>query len=213
VTPMAMYAEGLRAAAAGRTDVWVLRHADGSAEPLALGRWCGSLVAGDHGLLRQCTGPTVDLGCGPGRLTAALAWQGLPVLGVDVSHAAVALARARGVSVLRRSVFDRLPAEGRWQAALLADGNVGIGGDPVRLLTRVRSLLEPRGVILCELDPPDAVTKAVKVRIENPVGLRTGEFGWAHLSVSDISTVAAIARLAEVDTWDEAGRWFSVLAR
>jgi len=38
VTPMAMYAEGLRAAAAGRTDAWMLRYADGSAEPLALGR-------------------------------------------------------------------------------------------------------------------------------------------------------------------------------
>jgi len=42
---------------------------------------------------------------------------------------------------VRRSVFDALPAEGRWHTALLADGNVGIGGDPIRLLSRLRGLI------------------------------------------------------------------------
>ena len=40
----------------------------------------------------------------------------------------------RGGAALRRDVFAPLPGEGRWYTALLADGNVGIGGDPVALL-------------------------------------------------------------------------------
>ena len=40
----------------------------------------------------------------------------------------------RGVTFLERSVFDRVPGAGRWRTALLLDGNIGIGGDPVALL-------------------------------------------------------------------------------
>ena len=41
--------------------------------------------------------------------------------------------RARGAAVLRRSVFDPLPGRGTvGDAALLLDGNIGIGGDPGR---------------------------------------------------------------------------------
>lgn len=109
---MTMYGRGLRETTAGRTDTWRLHYDDGTVEPLTLGRWCGSLVAGDHGLLDRCAGPTVDVGCGPGRLAAAVAWRGMPVLGVDISRTAVGMARARGVTALRRSVFDRLPGEG-----------------------------------------------------------------------------------------------------
>jgi SAM-dependent methyltransferase len=210
---LAMYGAGLRAASAGRQEKWSLRYPDGTAAPLALGRWCGSLVTGDDQLLRRCTGPTLDVGCGPGRLAAAVAWRGLPVLGVDLSATAVRLARERGVYVLRRSVFDRLPAEGRWHTALLADGNIGIGGDPVRLLARLRSLLVAHGRILCELDPPSTPTRAVQVRIEDPHGVSSTEFDWAHVSVTDVGSVAAAAGLSEADNWQEAGRWFSTLVR
>lgn len=208
-----MYGAGLRATRAGRAGEWTLRYPDGSTAPLALGRWCGSLVDGDDGLLRRCAGATLDVGCGPGRLAAAAAWQGLPVLGVDVSATAVRLARERGVFALRRSVFDRLPAEGRWRTALLADGNIGIDGDPVRLLTRLRSLLGVDGQVLCELDPPHVPTRAVRVQIEDPRGGRSAEFGWAHVSVNDVGSVAAAAGLSQAATWEEAGRWFSALVR
>jgi hypothetical protein len=40
---------------------------------------------------------------------------------------------------------------------LLLDGNIGIGGDPHRLLRRVRELLTPTGRLLVELDV-DGVT-------------------------------------------------------
>ena len=208
-----MYGAGLRAASAGRPGEWVLRYADGSATPLALGRWCGSLVDGDLGMLRRCAGATVDVGCGPGRLAAALAWQGLPALGIDVSRTAVRLARERGVCALRRSIFERLPAEGRWRTALLADGNIGIGGDPVRLLARLQTVIGAYGRIVCELDPPSVPTRAVQVSIEDPGGRCSPEFGWAHVSVSDIDSVAAAASLGLAETWEEGGRWFSTLVR
>ncbi|PZS31169.1 MAG: SAM-dependent methyltransferase [Pseudonocardiales bacterium] len=208
-----MYGAGLRAASAGRAGQWTLRYPDGTTAPLALGRWCGSLVDGDHGLLRSCSGATLDVGCGPGRLAAAAAWQGLPALGIDVSATAVRLARERGVAALLRSVFERLPAEGRWRTALLADGNIGIGGDPLALLARVRSLLGVGGRVICELDPPSVPTRAVQVSIEDPRGLRSPEFGWAHVSVTDIGRVATAAGLVPVESWEEAGRWFSILLR
>ena len=53
-----------------------------------------------------------------------------------------------------RSVFQPVPGEGGWDTVLLADGNIGIGGDPVALLTRCRELLAPAGRVLVELDPP-----------------------------------------------------------
>ena len=88
----------------------------------------------EHEVLARCVGPTLDVGCGPGRLTAALAERGQVALGIDVVGDAVGQTLQRGGSALRRSVFDPVPGEGRWRTVLLADGNVGIGGDPVALL-------------------------------------------------------------------------------
>lgn len=207
-----MFAAGLLAVSAGRPDTWLLRYADGTAAPLALGRWCGSPADGDETLLQRCTGATIDLGCGPGRLAAAVAWRGLPVLGVDVSATAIRLARERGVTAIRRSVFQRLPGEGRWRTALLADGNIGIGGDPVQLLRRVRSLLGAGGVVLCELAAPHAATRQVRVRIESPAGSQSREFEWAHVSSRNIAELAATAGLSELESWEQGGRWFSALA-
>lgn len=208
-----MFSAALLAVSAGERDAWLLRYADGTAAPLAVGRWCGSPADGDETLLQRCAGATLDLGCGPGRLTAAVAWRGLPVLGVDVSATAIRLARERGVTAIHRSVFQRLPGEGRWQTALLADGNIGIGGDPVRLLRRVRSLLCAGGTVLCELAAPRSATRKVRVRIECPAGIQSREFGWAHVSARDIAGLAATAGLSELESWEQGGRWFSALSR
>ena len=43
--------------------------------------------------------------------------------------------------MVRRDVFARVPGEGRWVRMLVADGNVGIGGDPAMLLARTARLL------------------------------------------------------------------------
>lgn len=115
---------------------------------LDVGRYAAVADDVDRRLLEHCTEPTLDIGCGPGRLAAELARRGVPALGVDVTPVALLLARASGATVLGRSVFDRLPAEGRWPHALLIDGNIGISGDPAALLTRIKALLLPFGATL-----------------------------------------------------------------
>ena len=102
----------------------------------------------DEALLDLCHGPTLDIGCGPGRMAGALARRGQVVLGIDVVPEAVRLSLGRGVATLLRDVFDPVPGEGRWETALLADGNIGIGGDPVALLERIRDLIAPTGRVV-----------------------------------------------------------------
>jgi glycosyltransferase A (GT-A) superfamily protein (DUF2064 family)/SAM-dependent methyltransferase len=126
---------------------------------LDIARYCDPPDAADELLLDRCTGPTLDIGCGPGRLAAEPAHRGVPSLGVDVAPVAILLARCAGATALRRSVFDPLPGEGRWAHALLIDGNIGIGGDPGALLDRISSLLAPMGGLVVET-APDRSTNA-----------------------------------------------------
>jgi SAM-dependent methyltransferase len=147
----------------------VLR-SDGAVVDLAVGRWRDAAAAEDCWLLDRCTGTTIDLGCGPGRLVAALAGRGVPALGVDTSAAAQRQCWARGAPVLRRDLFDRLPAEGCWDHVLLADGNIGIGGDPARLLARTARLLAPGGSVLVETDPRPDLSWTGTARIRTAAG-------------------------------------------
>ena len=163
---------------------------------------------GDELLLGRCEGPTVDLGCGPGRLTAALTARGIVTLGVDSSPVAVRLTRQRGGVALRRDVFGRLPGEGRWQHVLLADGNIGIGGDPVALLRRTAALLTTGGTALIELAPPGTGLRRERVRVEGG-----GWFSWAWLGVDALSRAAEAAGLRLGWTATTAGRWFAALER
>jgi SAM-dependent methyltransferase len=145
---------GFDRALAGHATRWV--RDDGVVLALDAARWNAPADAADAWLLDRCTGPTLDLGCGPGRLVAALADRGVPALGVDDSPVARVLCRRRGAPMVRADVFGPLPGEGTWSHVLLADGNVGIGGDPVRLLRRAAALLAPGGTVLVETGPePD----------------------------------------------------------
>ena len=126
---------------------WV-RHDDGRLRQLPVRSWLGGQHADrrfDNAVLGLCKGPTIDLGCGPGRLVARLIERGVPALGVDQSATAVGLARRSGAPALVRDVFEPLPGTGRWQTVLLADGNVGLGGDPWRVLSRAGELLKHGG--------------------------------------------------------------------
>jgi len=97
----------------------------------------------DDRVLERADAPVLDIGCGPGRHGAALARRGGVVLGIDISRAALAVAHRRGVLTLERSIFGRIPGAGRWRTALLLDGNLGIGGDPVELLAGSGACLPP----------------------------------------------------------------------
>jgi SAM-dependent methyltransferase len=142
------YERALWQSLSGPAEPITLHGENGLVVRLEVGRYTGRADAVDRSLLEHCDGPTLDIGCGPGRLAAELARRGVPALGVDVAPIALLLARACGATVLGRSVFDRLPAEGRWPHALLIDGNIGISGDPAALLARIKTLLLPAGATL-----------------------------------------------------------------
>jgi SAM-dependent methyltransferase len=142
-----------------------------------------------------CDGPTIDLGCGPGRLVARLVQRGVPALGVDQSATAVALARRSGAPALRRDVFQPLPGAGRWQTVLLADGNVGLGGDPWRILRRAAELLRSRGRCLAEFDAAISGVHAGWVRLESARAIGPW-FRWASVGVDCVDPLADDVGLA-----------------
>lgn len=171
------------------------------AEPrvLPMSQWTSEADADDTVLLNLCEGAVLDIGCGPGRLTAALARRGFVALGIDVVHEAVGQTRERGGSALLRDVYDELPGEGRWHTALLADGNVGIGGDPVSLLRRVREVIDPRGRVVVEVHGPGIPTRTVWAKLQ--VGETSSRpFRWSVLGLDDVDDVAARAGLEIVST-------------
>lgn len=183
-----------------------LELANGDRVTLPVQRWRVTAPS-DEMLLAHCTGPTLDIGCGPGRLTRALASRGVPVLGIDVSPVAVAQTIARGAVALRRDVFDALPGEGRWHGALLADGNIGIGGDPVRLLRRVRSLITRTGKVLAELEPPGTGLRQESVRVNGT----SAWFPWAWLGADAVAETADQAGFTARWIAEGGDRWFTEL--
>ncbi|MDQ3403695.1 MAG: class I SAM-dependent methyltransferase [Actinomycetota bacterium] len=177
---------------------------------MPVSRWGGPSIAGDAPLLDPCAGPTLDIGCGPGRLTAALTERGVTALGVDTSPVAVALTRSRGAVALCRDVYEPLPGEGRWRHVLLADGNVGIGGDPTRLLQRVRELLSPRGTALIETDCPGHGLRSTRARLNRESGMGPW-FDWACLGAEAVPEVAASAGFTVRWITSLGERWFTEL--
>jgi len=189
----------------------LLRTHQGHADPLPAEVYLAEHVPGDSSLLRRCAGGTLDVGCGPRRLAAALSRRGERALGIDISLRAVALARAAGAHALHGSIFDPLPQGGPWSTALLADGNLGIGGEPVTLLARLRTLLTSHGQVLVELDPPGSGAHKLTVRLEHADGAASAWFPWARVGVEAIDGIAAQAGLSVGERWSAAGRWFAVL--
>jgi len=193
------------------------RDTGGATSVLPVESWTGPADDTDHALLDLCEGPTLDVGCGPGRLTHELARRGHRALGVDLVEEAVTLTRRRGAEAELCDVFGPVPDEGRWRTVLLADGNVGIAGDPAKLLRRVRQLLHPGGQAVVEVAPPGTGSSSGWSTLEVPHG-RSRPFRWAFLAVDDVATVAAMAglvllsahRLTGLDGADRS-RWAVVL--
>ncbi|WP_375480921.1 methyltransferase domain-containing protein [uncultured Jatrophihabitans sp.] len=180
---------------------------------LHIERWLAPTDAVDDAVLDRCTGPVLDVGCGPGRFVSALAFRGVVSLGVDISETAVALARSQGFPALLRSVFGALPGEGRWPTVLLMDGNIGIGGDPRRLLDRIGMLLQAGGEVIVEVTAQDDVDDVVDVCFtENgkPVG---PSFAWSAVGLPALRRYAVAAGYGVGQTWSGGGRTFVVLTR
>jgi SAM-dependent methyltransferase len=181
------------------------RASTGDHHDLAVEAWERPATAEDLAMLEGIRPAVLDIGCGPGRIAAALAQAGLPSLGIDVSPHALRSAASSGAVVLERSVFDPLPGEGRWSTVLLLDGNVGIGGDPVRLLRRLRELLADDGTAVVEVDPPGRSLVRDTVRLCGPSHEPGPWFEWAWVGADAIAELAACAGLSScvLDTHGE----------
>ncbi|MFF1417677.1 SAM-dependent methyltransferase [Streptomyces sp. NPDC058280] len=204
------YTDALRT---GRGPLF-LRRSDGWLLPLEVERWCAGPDAADLTVLERCHGTVLDIGCGPGRLVAALTARGRPSLGIDVSPAAVAHTVRAGGSALVRSVFDPLPREGGWNTALLMDGNIGIGGDPVALLTRLAVVVGEAGSLIVEAAPTgmDAeLDERVRVRVDNGNGAPGEAFSWARLGACALVRHGHATGWTSAEQWTAAGRRFVTL--
>ena len=175
-------------------------------------RWHADVDDVEAALLATLPDPVLDVGCGPGRIVAALAAAGRVALGVDPSPAAIQMASRHRAPVLRRSVFVPLPGERRWGAVLLLDGNVGIGGDPVALLARAGELVRPGGQVVAEVAPPGTPTDPLTVRLESAGG--TGPwFPWARVGADAVGGLATAAGLQPRGLDVGGGRWFARAVR
>jgi SAM-dependent methyltransferase len=193
--------------ALGGERCWI-RHEDGEVRLLPAHRWLGlrcrpgesaASEAGppealdedfDEAVTQLCSGPTIELGCGPGRLVARLVQRGVPALGIDRSVTAIRLAGRGGAPALLGDVFEPLPGVGLWQTVLLVDGNIGLGGDPRRILGRAAELLRRGGRCVTEFDAEAIGIRVRRVRLES--GGDVGPwFRWASVGVDSAHTLAA----------------------
>jgi hypothetical protein len=143
---------------------WIRRQ-DGEVLSLPVEHWLGGDLA--DGMF--------DNWMRPGRLVAELARDGICALGVDQSAVAVELARRRGASAVRCDIF--------------IDRNVGIGGDPHRLLDKVRELVGKAGRCLVEFD---ATTTGIRKGMVRPESARhVGPwFPWATVGLDSAEQLA-----------------------
>ena len=184
---------------------------DGWRRALPLGRWLGTPDRAEETVLDRAVGPVLDVGCGVGRHVVALRGRGVRAVGVEISPVAAAIARERGAEVIQASAFEH-PVTSEWQTILLLDGNIGIGGDATRLLRRAASLLQPRGAVLVELEPPATAPRAQRVRLEG-ARATSNWMPWHFVGCEEIDGLAAAAGFAVADRWSAGGRWFAQLRR
>ena len=171
-------------------------------------RWNSRADEIDLTLLRSATGPLLDVGCGPGRMVQAAMAVGLEALGLDISPAAISIARAAGLPVVQGSVFDSIRGEGTWQTVLLVDGNVGIGGDVRALLRRCAELVAPEGEIVIELHADRGMDSVYSAQLVGTDGGVSESFPWAQIGLDPMVDLAAELGLDLGQAWELGGRTF-----
>jgi SAM-dependent methyltransferase len=166
----------------------------------------------------------LDLACGPGHVAAACAARGAAVVGVDVTHEMVALARERHPGItFRQADMQLLPFEDGSMDAVVGNFAILHVGRPERAAAQATRVLAPGGSLaLSTWDVPerarligaitDAIAEAGAVPPENiPAGPPFFRFadedefarllGEAGLVDVQVRTVAFHHRLAATDEW------------
>ena len=184
-----------------------------AAHAMDVARWNAEADLVDLSLLASVTGPVLDVGCGPGRMVRAARDLGLETLGIDVSPTAIDIATDAGLPVLLGSVFDAVPGEGQWHTALLADGNIGIGGDVTRMLARCSELIADAGEIVVEIHPDADHDRIFTGRLVDTQGHESEEFPWAEIGLSAIMRRATALHLDLRQAWRLDDRDFCRLAK
>jgi SAM-dependent methyltransferase len=197
----------------GGADVAVHKvsgRAGGATLEVDLGRWSRPADEVDQMVVARCEPPVLDIGCGPGRMVAALQRSGRAALGIDISAVAVATGRRAGGQVLRRDLALPLAGEGRWGTALLLDGNIGIGGDVPALLRRCRQIVGGGGLIIGEIDTDPERDETYEVVLSRP-GCRSAPVPWAAIGIRRLTGVAAALDLIVTEVWEADRRSFVAL--
>jgi SAM-dependent methyltransferase len=182
--------------------------------PVDVSKFLAAADDHDGNALSHARGPVIDLGCGPGRLVRAAILGGHLALGIDASRVAVRIAQESGLPVLCRSLFHDLPAEGTWGTALLIDGNIGIGGDPVALLQRCAELVLPHGEgrILVEAHPESMRDRVFDAIVTDDLGRASLPFTWAEVGIHGLLLHARAAGLEFIYQWTYGDRTFAEFA-
>jgi ubiquinone/menaquinone biosynthesis C-methylase UbiE len=153
----------------------------------------------------------LDLGCGAGEFTAALAEAGAQPLGVDVAKAAIARARSRHPDLEFRLVpiDGPLPLEDNSFDLVWASEVIEHVADTARWLSEVRRVLVPDGRLLLTTPSHGRVRVAVEgiERLSEPLGdhlhlytrrsLATvlAEFGFDTITVRSVGGPLLLRRL------------------
>jgi SAM-dependent methyltransferase len=184
--------------------------ADGTDIPLPAGQW-SETRPGDGSIIERCYGATLDVGCGAGRITAALTAAGVLALGIDISAYAVRLCRRRGAAAVQQDIFAPAPDIGRWQHVVLIDGNIGIYADAAALLERCKELLHENGTIIVEASSPGTGNQKLLVRLLDG-STPSRPFSWLLCDVGSIKAVGLSVGLQATAEWAVNGRWFVELS-
>jgi SAM-dependent methyltransferase len=174
-------------------------------------------VAWMHGeVLESKPQRILDLGCGPGLYTQRLASLGHTCVGIDISPASIAYARAHAGDAAGRlryvhGDFTTTPIDEPFDFAMLIHGEFNTltrkqAGD---LLKRIAEAIGPHGRVLLEVHPLDAV-EAIGRRPRAWSGLSSGLFGdRPHLRMDESKWDAGLAQAVNVH-WVVDGEALSV---
>jgi SAM-dependent methyltransferase len=197
----------------GRLRMTSINHAVGAQTVFDVAQFIADADDVDLAVLDATSGPVLDVGSGPGRMVRAAIGRQRLALGIDLSARAVATATAHGLPVLQRSVFTAVPMEGWWSAVLLLDGNIGIGGDPTRLLQRCRRLIgeRPRASVLVECSPTPLRDERFDAIVTDELDRASEPFPWAEVGSTALGLHARRAGMHLTDRWEQGGRAFALL--